>query len=227
MIIVVKGLNARQIKIVACISMMFSHIGFIFWRYQLLWQIPGRIAFPLFAFMIANGARHSRNLWQYLARLLIFAVLIQYPYSIFLANGYLNICFTLGLGLAAIIIWQSELPVAARLAGVLVMVLVAELLHMEYGWYGLMMIFSAHLFYTDWRKLAFSWFILNIPYLADGYVALLSHNQYPPVQGLCLLALPFVFLYNRQRGGNRWEFYAFYIGHLAFLYALRRVLWGF
>jgi len=258
-----KGLNARQIKIVACISMMFSHIGFIFWPEQRWWQIPGRIAFPIFAFMIANGARYSQNVWKYLARLLIFAALIQYPYSIFLGNGFLNICFTLGLGLAAIVAWQSNLHLPTRQTAimarqsslyllarllaalaVLVACLTANLLHVEYGWYGVMMIFCAHIFFADRRKLAISWAILNMPYLLSLAFALLDtqHMPYllslafalldtqprPSIQGLCLLALPFVLLYNGRRGGgNRWEFYAFYIGHLALLYALRNILWGY
>jgi hypothetical protein len=161
-------------------------------------------------------------------RILIFAVLIQYPYSIFLANKYFNICFTLGLGLAAIVAWQSSLHLLVRLAAVATACLVAERLGAEYGCYGILMIFSAHLFFTDWRKLAVSWSILNAPYIFSGLSALLNNHPYPPVQGLCLLALPFVPLYNEERGGGyRWEFYAFYIGHLAFLYALRRILWGF
>lgn len=229
-----KGLNARQIKLTACVSMLFSHIGIIFWPQQLWWQIPGRLAFPLFAYMIANGARHSRSVWQYLARLLIFAALIQYPYSVFLSNGYLNICFTLGLGLAVIVAWQSSLPLFLRLAALLSACLVADgynimpWLHAEYGWYGIMMIFSSHIFFENRRKLAVSWFILNLPFLWNFASALLSNSSHPPVQGLCLLALPFIFLYNGERGGGRrWEFYAFYIGHLALLYTLRRVLWGF
>ena len=222
------GLNARQIKIVACISMMFSHIGFIFWPWQLWWQIPGRIAFPLFAFMIANGAQHSGNVWKYLARLLIFAALIQYPYSIFLANNYLNICFTLGLGLAAIVAWRSSLQLPLRLAALLAACLAAQWLHTEYGWYGILMIISAHIFYEDRRKVAACWTLLNLPLLWNTLSALLNHDPYPPVQSLCLLAIPFLLLYNGRRGGgSRWEFYIFYIGHLALLYMLRLVLWGY
>jgi hypothetical protein len=206
--------------------MIFSHTGIIF-GLNPLWQIPGRIAMPLFAFMIANGARHSHNAWKYLARLIIFATLIQYPYSIFLGNGYLNICFTLGLGLAAIMAWQSSLHVAARLTVLTATCLAAEWLGAEYGWYGIMMIFSAHLFFTDRHKVAVCWFILNVPYLLNLFSALLANSSYLPVQGLCLLAIPFIFLYNGKRGGgSRWEFYAFYIGHLALLYGLRLMLYG-
>ena len=221
-------LNARQIKLAACVSMIFSHAGIIFYPHQMWWQVPGRIAMPIFAFMIANGARHSRNVWKYLARLLIFAALIQYPYSIFLANGYLNICFTLVLGLAALVGWQSNLPLSMKLTVLFAACLAAEWLNAEYGWYGIMMIFTSHIFFDDKRKLAASWFILNAPILWNMISALLDGSSYLPVQGLCLLALPFILLYNGERGrGWRWEFYVFYIGHLALLYALRRVLWGF
>ena len=240
-------LNARQLKLVACISMIFSHTGIIFWPHQVWWQIPGRIAMPIFAFMIASGARHSRNVWKYLARLLVFAALIQYPYSIFLANGYLNICFTLGLGLAVIVVWEKSLPLPVKLAALAAACLLADWhsiaqwlsseygwsdvmpwLRAEYGWYGIMMIFTSHVFFEDRPKLAVSWFILNAPFLWQLAATLQAGYYYPQVQGLCLLALPFIFLYNGERGGGwRWEFYAFYIGHLALLYILRRLLWGF
>ncbi|MCL1975100.1 MAG: conjugal transfer protein TraX [Firmicutes bacterium] len=243
----VKGINARQLKIIACISMLFSHSGVIFWPAQVWWQVPGRIAMPIFAFMIANGFRYSHNVYRYMARLFIFAALIQYPYSVFLANGYLNICFTLGLGLVAIIVWQSRLPLFLRLINVLFICFLSEFsnitlwlsarygftgflpwLHTEYGWYGIMMILSAHIFFNERQKLALMWLFLNLPLLGEFISTLLASSPYPSVQGLCIMAIPFIFFYNGKRGGgNRYEFYIFYIGHLAILYALRRVLWGF
>jgi len=222
------GFSARQIKIIACISMLFSHTGFIFWPSQLWWQIPGRLAMPIFAYMIANGARYSRNVLAYVARLLIFAALIQYPYSIFLASRHLNICFTLGLGLTAIMVWQGTLSRGWRILTLAALAVAAELLNTEYGLYGILMIFTAHLFFTDRRKLAISWIILNVPYLWQGMQGLRSGAAYPQIQGLCLLALPVLLLYNGRRGGGRrWEFYIFYIGHLAILYCLRLLLWGY
>ena len=226
--LMVKGMNARQIKIIACVSMLFSHVGIIFWPYTLWWQIPGRIAMPLFAYMIANGARMSRDPKKYLARLIIYALVIQYPYSIFLGLRYLNICFTLSLGLLAILLWQSGLPLLTRVPLVMALGLMAEFCGVEYGIYGVMMIFAAHLFFTDWRSLGLCWLLINLPYLADGAIALLQGEQYPIVQGLCILALPFLRFYNGERGGgSRWEFYIFYIGHMAFLYGLRLILWGY
>lgn len=220
-----KGLNARQLKLVGCISMIFSHTGIIFYPLQVWWQIPGRIAMPIFAFMIASGARYSNNVWKYLARLLVFAILIQYPYSVFLANGYLNICFTLGLGLAAIIAWQSENNYYVRLAIVAAVGLAAELIGAEYGCYGILMIFFSHIFFEHKGKLAISWLIINSYLLWQFVSSLLKGSYYPQVQGLCLLALPFILLFNGKRGGgSRWEFYAFYIGHLAILFMLRKLI---
>ena len=223
-----KGLSARQIKIIACVSMMFSHVGIIFWRYIQWWQIPGRIAMPLFAYMIANGARMSRDPKKYLARLFIFALIIQYPYSIFMALPFLNICFTLSLGLLAILLWQSGLPAPVRIGAVAALGLTGQFSGVEYGIYGVLMIFAAHVFFSDKRVLSLCWLFINLPYLANGISGLARGTPYPPVQGLCLLALPFLFFYNGQRGGgSRWEFYIFYIGHMALLYGLRLFLWGY
>lgn len=227
-LVISDGLSARQIKLIGCASMLFSHVGIIFWPYQLWWQIPGRIAMPLFAYMLAGGARHSQNLRAYVTRLLIFAALIQYPYSIFMGLGYMNICFTLGIGLLAIILWQGPFPQSVRVLAVLALGFLAELTNCEYGIYGILMIITAHIFFDNWRKLCLCWLMINLPYLWVGAAAWAAGEAYPPVQGLCLMALPFLRFYNGRRGGgSRWEFYVFYIGHLALLYGLRLLLWGY
>jgi hypothetical protein len=124
--------------------------------------------------------------------------------------------------------FQSSLAYQVRFAIVLAISILAELIHVEYGMYGIAMIFTAHLFFTDFPKLALSWLIINVPYVWAGITALFAGEMYPSVQGFSLLALPVLLLYNNQRGGgSKWEFYIFYIGHLVILYGLRRALWGY
>src|SRR5207244_4281126 len=96
-----------QIKILAIICMIIDHVGLFFFPEYTLFRIVGRIAFPLFAWLIANGAHFTRNIRAYLTRLFALAVISQLPFT--LANQqigapllYLNVVFTLSLGLLAI-----------------------------------------------------------------------------------------------------------------------------
>ena len=54
-------LSSNILKIVACISMLLDHIGFIFFPQYIIFRILGRVAFPIFAFMIAEGCYYTKN----------------------------------------------------------------------------------------------------------------------------------------------------------------------
>lgn len=76
-------LSASSLKIIAMVTMLIDHIGFVF--NILLFRIIGRIAFPIFAFQISEGFLHTRNKSKYLFRLAVFALLSLIP--IYLYNG--------------------------------------------------------------------------------------------------------------------------------------------
>src|SRR5258706_7044420 len=100
-------LTVFDIKIIAIITMIIDHVGEFFFPQFFLLRVVGRLSFPLFAWLIANGAHHTKNINVYLKRLFIFAVISQIPLSV--ANfqldprlWYLNVLFTLFLGLFAL-----------------------------------------------------------------------------------------------------------------------------
>ena len=100
-------MSTFQIKVVAIITMIIDYLGFFLFPQVLLFRMIGRIAFPLFSWLIANGANHTKNINLYLARLFVFALVSQIPYhyAIKLVDpnlNTLNILFTLFIGLLAI-----------------------------------------------------------------------------------------------------------------------------
>ena len=101
------------LKIIACITMFLDHIKYaIPITNNVLTKYLGRIAFPLFAFLITEGYMHTKNLKKYYIRLFIFALISQIPFMLFrtLVNSsdiILNIMFTLLLGLIAITIFDK------------------------------------------------------------------------------------------------------------------------
>ena len=71
-----------HLKIIAILTMTIDHVGFFFFPDIEVLRIIGRLSFPLFAWLIANGAYHTKNMHAYLVRLFIFALISQVPFSL-------------------------------------------------------------------------------------------------------------------------------------------------
>ena len=88
----------------------------------------------------------------------------------------------------------------------------------EYGWYGIALIFTAHLYFEDFQQLAIAWLLLNL-------VILIPLSNISMVQVYSIFALLPLRVYNGERGrGGRWFFYFFYCLHIPALYILGRML---
>ena len=151
------------LKIAAAAAMLTDHIGFKFAPYipeaAPVLRIIGRSAFPLFAFMVAEGAKKSRNIKKYMRRLLIFAIVSEPFYDLFLtgkllAPGKANVLFTLLLGLLSIVFFRMIMRladgkrgvagIAVRLAAFLPAVAAMAAAHFmstDYGYWGVLLVF--------------------------------------------------------------------------------------
>jgi len=69
-----------MIKLIAVITMMIDHIGFIFFPQYTILRIIGRIAMPLFAFSIARGFFYTNNKGKYFTLMILFAAISQVPF---------------------------------------------------------------------------------------------------------------------------------------------------
>ncbi|MFF2531430.1 TraX family protein [Brevibacillus sp. NPDC058079] len=123
------------LKILAIISMVIDHIGGAFFPDIILFRIIGRLAFPIFAFQLAQGARYTSNSGKYALRLWGFALVSQIPYMILWDTTTLNILFVLLLSLAMI---------KTRIRNIGVFALIVFLFDFDYGFYGVLL---APLFY--------------------------------------------------------------------------------
>lgn len=98
-------MNANKIKLIACISMLVDHIGFLLFPQYAWMRSVGRLAMPLFGFFIAEGARHTSNRIGYFLRTFLLGIICQAVYVIeeILGGGirsiYLNILFTLSISM--------------------------------------------------------------------------------------------------------------------------------
>ena len=241
-----RGLSASTLKILACVFMLIDHVGFILLPDLLILRVIGRLAYPIFAYFIAEGCRYTRNKLKRFLLVLGLAVLCEGVYFFMMGEPeggiLLNFCFAILLiyqvqaikkalargkwGVA--ILWLLLLMASA--AGVYVFI--EEVLYVDYGFWGVLIPVWTVLpdykegeapkwlerFSNRWVKLA----------LFSGGLLLLciSRGLFENIQSFSLLALPLLALYNGLPGrkGLKYGFYIFYPAHLAVLWVIAAIL---
>ncbi len=103
------GLSGSALKVIAMISMVIDHVALYLMEHgTVLYETMrciGRIAFPVFAFLIAEGFIHTRSRYRYFFTLLGFAIISEIPwYLLNGADGTHNVMFTLALGVATLMV---------------------------------------------------------------------------------------------------------------------------
>lgn len=190
------GLSGWLLSLLAMASMTVDHIGAILFPEDLAFRMVGRLAFPTFAFLLAEGARHSHSRLRYGLRLLGLAVLSELPFDYAFFGGWnmghQNIFFTLCLGLAAIELSDRLTAPAPRVAGLLAVIMLAEFLHTDYGSLGVLLVFVFYLWGTAPRPVACACLIF----------AGLLYMDLSLLLGTVAAALP-LSLYDHRRGGGK------------------------
>ena len=212
--------SGSALKIIAVLSMVTDHCANYLldgntWAYEVM-RCFGRVAFPVFAFLVAEGFAHTRNRMRYFLSLLLFAVISEVPW--YLLNGMdgtHNVMFTLALGVAALAVFERlrEHRVLCC-CSMLLMAWLAAWLGTDYEWRGVLVITVFYL--LGMAK--------NTPVTLRRMLQLLFAFPLMMHYGItgALLACAVIFLYDGTRGfihGNvaRYGFYVFYPAHLFFL----------
>lgn len=208
-------LSGSSLKIIAVLSMVIDHCAYYLLEHGTVlyeaMRCVGRIAFPVFAFLIAEGFSHTRNKRSYFVQLLGFAFFSEIPW--FLLNGAdetHNVMFTLALGVVALTLLDRccEHKVLSFMAVCLVAVL-AYYMGTDYDWRGILMI---AIFYITQPQAG---------NLQDRMIQILFILPLMIHYGIigAIFASVVILSYNGNRGfitGKAWKyaFYAFYPVHL-------------
>ncbi|MCL1877841.1 MAG: conjugal transfer protein TraX [Defluviitaleaceae bacterium] len=248
-------MNAFTLKIIALVAMFIDHIGIVMPEFFGLspginiFRVIGRVAFPIFVYLIAEGFRHTKSPEKFLLRLGIFALISEVPFDLalnaqvnFLADT--NIFYTLFLGGTAIFAYEyigqmrKNEPASGDVGGTFpkgwrgfaafipacICLILAELLTADYGADGVAFIFFMYLIKPlKWRLSVMAAMCI---WLHEGTIrAVLSGYDVPSIFLLMILAtlvpVGLFALYNGKRGaGLKWIFYVAYPAHLMVLYAI-------
>ena len=260
-------MNAQRLKLLAVIFMTADHLGKILnslYRYMEygaefdhymndnFWQMTviGRLAFPIFCFLIAEGCAHTKNIKRYIGRLTVFAVISQIPYQMFhsaqigFRNGRDfffhftsgNVLVTLALGAAAVFFYQKLFENGKlrllNIFGIIAATLALGFFRGEYGLYGFLIILPVYVFRKkedvspDFKVFGNKYIQVLCCTLATlWYYMFTQHESVYMVIGAVLSALPLL-LYNKKPGSRKWKwaFYIYYPAHMLVLSAVMYVV---
>jgi len=202
------------------------------WLYAEIYALTrgiGRIAFPIFAYLIAQGCVHTKDIRKYLLRLGLLAIISEPFFDMafwggninFLANT--NIFYTLFLGAAAIASYEKSKKIFANrysdilsLIVVIPAMLIAWWLSTDYAHIGVGLIFFIYILQPE------SCMGRCIAVIA-GVFALYFSNLNLLIYSLVAVGL--IVLHNGKLGTNnaaiKWGFYFFYPAHIAVLIVAR------
>lgn len=126
-----------MLKLLALLFMITDHLGVFFFDNNLYMRIIGRFAFPLFAYMLVVGEKNTKNIFAYIYRLAILAIISQLPFML-LGYGGLNIIFTLLIGL--VYLRLSRMMPDESFIILLFALVAAQFLRADYGAFGILLI---------------------------------------------------------------------------------------
>lgn len=215
-------LNGNHLKLIAAFTMLLDHAGILLFPRVQLFRILGRLAYPIFAFMIAEGCRYTRHKWRYFLMVFGLGAGCQLVYYFASGDTYLNILLTFSCSILLIYAlqamhraenWKKEfLWSVIFAAGVAAALALDRFLTIDYGFWGIMvpvLVSFAHV-----RKSP-RW--AEVVLLGLGLVLLGADLK--GIQHYALMSIPLLVLYNGQRGkvNMKYFFYIFYPVHLAVL----------
>lgn len=211
----IQCLDSFQLKCIAIVSMALDHTGAVLYPSQIWLRCLGRIAFPIFCFLIVEGFFHTHDVRRYMGRLGVFALISEIPYDLAfrgvpLEYAHQNVFFTLliGIGMMVLLERNREWPVKAVI--LLLAMWLAVLIRSDYNFRGILLIFVFYIFHES-RWLAVT---------AGGFWNFLYQGVIQKYGVLSVLPLA---LYNGERGRKmKYFFYIFYPAHLLLLYGISR-----
>jgi hypothetical protein len=217
-------MNVFTLKIIALISMMIDHYGVIFHSGVDIYRIIGRIAFPIYCFLLVEGYLHTKNIKNYAKRLFIFALISEVAFDLAFYGEieftHQNVFFTLLIGLGTMYLLDNPEKYNIKPGYIsFFSFMLAIILSVDYNFIGIIYILA--FYYTRnlpktirLSRVALILFIINLLTMSIK-------------QQFALLSLPIIYLYNGELGPKnkilQFLFYAAYPLHLIIYYLFKTI----
>lgn len=197
--------------------MLIDHIGAVLFPWCEWMRIVGRLAFPIFAYLLVEGFVYTKDVKKYLVRLGLFALISEIPFDLaffgtVFAPVHQNVFFELFCGILMLYLMLKAPSQVNQIIILIVMLLISDWLGLDYGSWGLLMVYACYKFREQKIvKLA----LLVIFNLLMGYTQIYA--------GLAVIPIAF---HNRELGPKmKMFFYAFYPAHLLILFLISMIMY--
>ena len=226
-------MNATRLKVIGIVLMTIDHIGYFLFPQMTVLRIIGRLAYPIFAYMIAEGCRYTRNKVRYLCTVLAIAGVCSAVTYFAERSLYQSIFTTFSCAMILIFALHAAKKTAERARKIFCGICVAVLVFLYFTVFQLRLIQGLE---TDYGFLGIITPVLvwlgrskaeKLLGLALG-LSLLS-AEFGAVQFCSLAAVALLYFYNGERGNHslKWAFYVYYPLHIAALYGIAQIApWG-
>lgn len=197
--------------------MAIDHTGAVLFPENEVLRCIGRIAFPIFCFLLVEGFFYTRDVYKYMGRLALFALLSEVPFDLALYGTPLefrhqNVFFTLLCGVVMMYFLERYRDWYIRGFVIVSFVWAAEVMRSDYRGFGILLILIYYLF-RNCRKAGLL--------MGAGWNLLLFRG----IQWWGAAASVPIALYNGKKGtGIKYFFYVFYPAHLLLLYGIKKCL---
>lgn len=231
-------MSSFALHIIAMIFMLCDHMWATILDYEWLTCI-GRIAFPIFAFLITEGYIHTSNINKYIKRMVIFAIITEIPFNLMVSASpiypfHQNVLWTFVISLLTLkyLNFDDVKNSFKSILIILLAIIIATVTMCDYFGAGVMMVVGFYIFRKS-KLLQLLMMIYVNMILLQGYsypIDIAGYTYYFPQQGFAILSLIFIWLYNGKQGYHAKWFkifcYAFYPLHMLILYLLTIVLFA-
>lgn len=234
-------LSGNALKLIAAAAMTIDHVGLLFFPRVRWLRVIGRLAFPIFAYMVAEGCKYSRNRLRYFLTMFLLACACQAVYFAVDGSLYLSVLVTFSLAIPVICALQAfkeslanghrfrAVIAGTALASAVALVWILNcFLEIDYGFWGCMLPVFPALFQTRRGKTPADPRLdrKEVHVLCLGLGLVLLSLSLGGIQFRSLLSLPLLLCYSGRRGkaDMKYFFYLFYPAHLAVLQGLQWLL---
>jgi len=239
------GLSGNLLKIIAAITMFIDHMGLMLFPTVTVFRIIGRISFPIYAFMIAEGCHHTRNKLRYFLSIFLLGAVCQTVFFIFDGRMYLGILITFSISILtvyalqyfkrALFSYEGNSKTAVIAFAVLIFTVTCvyflnRAIVIDYGFFGCMTPVIVSVFRAPPLNKSPALSRLDTHYVRVFMLLvalLLVYIDLASLQLYSLLAIPLLLLYSGKRGRLKMKyfFYVFYPVHFILLQGILYIMY--
>lgn len=217
-------ITSFSLHLIAMTCMLLDHMWATIIPGNMWMYYIGRLAFPIFAFLLVEGYFHTKDLKKYMQRLFIVALLSEIPFNLMnsgsiIAPFHQNVLWTFLIGLVCLKKIDNKKFSPSTLFTCIISILIATICMCDYGGFGIMTILVFYFFRKKKLLQLVGLYLINFVFIQNMDIPIL--NFFFPVQGFALFSLLFIWLYKGKQGVHspwiQWMNYLFYPIHILIL----------